>query len=194
MATEDRQCAKCGHVQPLVVCFDCIDAFNTKLSVFKTLPESIPVPPTPEVTLQPMNGFMPLDVVSLIAGYAVKLPLEPHERPRDRYTRMSMICKRTRATVPRPRRAPQLTAEHRKKLHRIFYNIARSTRDRAEWSVDRFTTKTLGLNEHRAYTAFSWYWINLDPHTLHHTWLYHILQLSKSCHRIKCHTLEIVHR
>lgn len=202
MSTINQPCAKCNQIQPLVLCFNCIDKRNTELSSFKSLPSTIPIKTINNLpTLEPMNdGFMPLDVVAIIARHAVNLPLEPHETIESRHTRMSLICKRARSVISPMAKPPPLTDTQRNRLHHIFYKSKRSNRDRAEWSVDRFlswtwtwNTKILGLILHRAYIVFSWYWITMDSRILRHIWLCHILQLSKSCLRIKCHTQETVH-
>lgn len=141
MSTENRPCAKCNQVQPLVLCFDCIDKRNTQLTGYKTLPALIPIKTADAITpsLQPMtNGFMPLDVMAVIVQHAVVLPLEPHETAASRHTRMSLICKRARSVIKPITKPPALTASQRNRLHRIFNKSKRSKRDRAEWSVDRF--------------------------------------------------------
>lgn len=135
MASENKPCAKCNHIQPLVVCFDCIDKRNTELSCHKILPPSIPMPTDcepPALAQMPEHMFMPHDIIVLIAKQALTLPLEPHENALGRYARMSSICQRTRAALPPVPPCPQLTPDQRKKLHRIFFDIARSTRDRVE--------------------------------------------------------------
>lgn len=185
-----RRCAKCDTVQPLVVCFECIDKVNTTMTGFNTLLRLAP-PPSVHQYLQPMkDGFMPLDIVCMIVAMATAMPLEPHETAVDRYRRMSGVCKRTRRMLPPLLKAPPLTEDERAQFRSIFTNKKRSTRDRVvERRVDR-CTKILGLISHRAYTSFVGDWINLDRRNLLRTWLYRTLQWSMSCHRIKCHTPE----
>ena len=134
MSTENRPCAKCGQVQPLVLCFDCIDKRNTQLTGYKTLPALIPIADAITTTsLQPMtNGFMPLDVMAVIVQHAVVLPLEPHETAASRHTRMSLICKRARSVIKPITKPPALTASQRNRLHRIFYTLREV--NEIEWS------------------------------------------------------------